>query len=151
MPALLLLSLALLLTLVMAIDRRYRRRRAHTISEVGRPARMHYSAVDRFGLTPRLIAAPSWRGLAPGIEVKDVLYASAGGERCFILTAKSRMSPDARAIRTLVRFVESTADGTTRELAMRHSASVAADVDGYRELIEGWQQRHADAPSITSR
>lgn len=143
MPALLLLSLALFLTLVMAIDRRFRRRRAERISEIGRPGRMHYAAVDRFGLTPRLIAEPSWRGLAPGIEVKDVLYASAGGERCFILTVKSRTSPDAVARRTLVRFVESIADGETRELVTRPSASASEDAAGYVELIGGWLARHA--------
>lgn len=141
MPALLFATLALLLSILLAVDRHFRRLRAASVSAVGRPARMHYAAVDRFGLTARLIAEPTWAGRAPGIEVKDVLYASAGGERCFICTAKTRASPDAPASRTLVRFIESTADGSTRDLATLPSASVAHDVVAYRELIDGWLVR----------
>ena len=151
MPLALFTSLLIVLTTTLLIDRRFRLRRTRRIGAIGRAARMHYAAVDRFGLHHRLLASPAWHDLLADLDVKDVLYASAGGERCFILTAKARRSLDVAGVRRLARLIERVSDAEPIELITRESAKPAGDEPIYRELAESWCARHPMAVASRSR
>ena len=145
MPLTLFASLLIVWVTTLLIDRRFRRLRAARIGAIGRPARMNFAAVDRFDLHDRLLADEAWRDAAANLEVKDVLYGTAGVERCFIFTAKFRPSLDVPHRRRLTRLVESTRDGSIVETITRDSADARTDENVYQRLVDGWLTRHADA------
>ena len=145
MPLALFTSLVIVLVTTLLIDRRFRLRRAVRIEAIGRAARMNYAAVDRFGLHHRLLQSPGWHDVLADLDVKDVLYASAGGERCYILTAKARRSFDATAVRRLARIIERVSDTDTIELVSRDSEETSEDEPIYRDYVESWRVRHPAA------
>lgn len=123
---------------ILVIDRSYRLRRARLISGVGGEFRMSYSPLDRFALTERLMTAPDWSMRASDLAVKDVLYATQGGIRCFVATVKCRWSLDQDPSRFIVRLIEPADPQAGIRLEWFSSDSQRRDVELYRTLLANW-------------
>lgn len=136
LPYQLLVLLLLVLAAIVAVDRVYRRRRARVITAIGEEFRMHYSPLDRFALTERLMTMPQWTMRAADLSVKDVLYATRCGIRCFVATVKCRWSLDEDVGRFIVRIEERADHGGTFEIASEISHAASDDERAYRRLLD---------------
>jgi hypothetical protein len=134
--------LSLLAGLVI-VDRIYRRRRARIIEAVGVDYAMSYSPLDRFALTERLMTLPEWTMRASDLVVKDVLYTTRHGVRCFVATAKCRWSLDQDPSRFVVRVLERADHQNHIEVQSMQSARAQGDAALYRELLDEWLERPA--------
>lgn len=137
-PIDLFLILVAALIAILVIDRIYRRRRARLISAIGTEFRMNYSPLDRFALTERLMTAPNWSMRAADLSVKDVLYATHGGTRCFVATVKCRWSLDQDPSRFIVRLSEHVGQTSEIDLQWEQSDSQRSDPVIYRKLLASW-------------
>ena len=142
-----LIVLCVVLAAILAIDHLYRRRRSRIIASVGVEFRMNYSAMDRFALTERLLVAPKWTLHACELIVKDVLYATRNGTRCFVATAKCRSSLDQDHERFIIRFLERDDHQAPIGLAWERSENVGSDPELYRKLLRAWME---SAPPTTA-
>ncbi len=123
---------------ILTIDHGYRRRRASLIAGIGAEFKMNYSPLDRFALTERLSASPRWLMRASDLSVKDVLYASQNGMRCFVATAKCRWSLDQEVSRFVIRITERADHQSDFEIAWEASDHSPGDAAVYRKLLGEW-------------
>lgn len=135
LPYQLFILLLNVLVAIVIVDRVYRRRRSRIISAIGEEFQMHYSPLDRFALTERLMTMPQWTMRAADLSVKDVLYRTNGGVRCFVATVKCRWSLDEDMGRFIVRIDERADHGTQSEIQSEASTSARDDERAYRRLL----------------
>lgn len=126
------------LTGLLIVDAVFRRRRACAVSEIGAAFRMNYSPLDRFALTQRLVTAPEWSLRASDLSVKDVLYATRDGDRCFVATVKCRRTFDQDPLRFVVRLIERDGAEHRLDLVSMPSHGVKTDGDLYRRFLSEW-------------
>lgn len=134
-PLQLFVLLLVILIAIILIDRVYRRRRARMISTLGEEFHMHYSPLDRFALTERLMTLPQWTMRAADLSVKDVLYATRNGMRCFVATVKCRWSLDEDMGRFIVRIDEVADHGGNVTVTAETSTRPQDDRELYRRLL----------------
>lgn len=137
-PLTFMLILLAVLVSIIVVDQIYRRRRACRISAIGAEFGMNYSPLDRFALTERLMTLPEWTMRASDLSVKDVLYATRDGVRCFVATVKCRWSLDQDPSRFVVRVLERADHQNHFEISSHASSGTSEDAAEYEELIRGW-------------
>jgi hypothetical protein len=146
-PIALMLILLGVLVVILVVDRIYRRRRAKVIAVIGAEFNMNYSPLDRFALTERLMTLPQWTMRASDLSVKDVLYTTRNGVRCFVATVKCRWSMDQDASRFIVRVFERADHQNHFEIESEASDHPREDSQRYRKLIAQWLGGRSAAPT----
>lgn len=140
LPIALLIELLAVLVAVLLIERLIQRKRSRRLIGIGAEYSMSYSPLDRFAISERLASSREWTIFASDLSVRDVLYASRSGLRCFVATAMCRPSLDQESTCLVVRILEKADHHDHFELKWTPIADASGDLAAYRELLVGWEE-----------